>query len=276
MGEPAAETATRGAPLIRIEHVSLEFQGRPVLKDVNAHVDDVVSTGHTRGQVVGFLGPSGIGKTQLCRILAGLLVPTTGRVLVGLEGLPVQPGMVGLVAQNYVLFNHRTVWGNLLTAAKRSVEPNPGARALSMLERFRLLDHAQHYPQQLSGGQRQRVAIAQQLLCSEHFLLMDEPFSGLDPIMGDEVARLVREVADAHELNTIVVVTHDVSAAVAVSDTLWMMGRDTDQAGHQIPGARIKAVYDLIERGLAWHDDVRMLPAFAETVREVRARFLQL
>jgi ABC-type Fe3+/spermidine/putrescine transport system ATPase subunit len=70
---------TFGDTLLKIEHVNLSYDGRPILKDVNAEVKNIIVPGHTRGQVVGFLGPSGIGKTQLFRIIAGLNKPTTGR-----------------------------------------------------------------------------------------------------------------------------------------------------------------------------------------------------
>ena len=129
---------------------------------------------------------------------------------------------------------------------------------------------------QLSGGQKQRVAITQQFMCSEHLLLLDEPFSGLDPMAIDRVAELLNEVASMHELNTIVVVTHDIGAALEVADTIWLMGRDRDAQGNIIPGAKIKESYNLIERGLAWRDGIATEPAFLETLREIRTRFPSL
>jgi ABC-type nitrate/sulfonate/bicarbonate transport system ATPase subunit len=100
-----------------------------------------------------------------------------------------------------------------------------------------MLDCSQLYPAQISGGQRQRIAIAQQLLCSEHFLLMDEPFSGLDLVMEAKVCELINEIACLDELNPIIVVTHDVTAAATVADHLWLMGRDRGASGNIIPGA---------------------------------------
>jgi polar amino acid transport system ATP-binding protein/sulfate transport system ATP-binding protein len=170
------------------------------------------------------------------------------------------------------------VLGNLLLAGQQGGLSSTAARdgAERYLQRFQLERHAGLYPMQLSGGQRQRVAIAQQLLCSNEFLLMDEPFSGLDPIMIDHVAKLIAEVAAMDELRTIIVVTHDISAAITVSDTLWLMGRDRDSGDQVVPGARIQNEYNLIERGLAWNPDVATLPAFADCVRDVRARFASL
>src|SRR5258708_39970799 len=90
-----------------------------ILRDVNAEIRNIVREGRTQGQVVGFLGPSGIGKTQLFRIIAGLNHPTSGQVLCGPAQTPVEPGMVGVVAQSYPLFENRTIFSNLMLAAQQ-------------------------------------------------------------------------------------------------------------------------------------------------------------
>src|SRR6059058_3617970 len=104
--------------LLSVEGVSLALGGRPVLRDVSLGVRNIVRPGRTQGQVVGLLGPSGMGKTTLFRVLAGLDVPDRGTVLLGEDGRPVERGMVGVVAQNYPLFEHRTVLGNLVVAGR--------------------------------------------------------------------------------------------------------------------------------------------------------------
>src|SRR5213082_863106 len=159
--------------------------------------------------------------------------------------------MVGVVAQDYPLFEHRTVRGNLLVAGRAGGQSGAQSaqRADGLLQRFGLEEHGRKYPAQLSGGQRQRVAIAQQFMCSEHFLLMDEPFSGLDLLAQESVIGLIREVAQQDELNTMILVTHDVTAALQVADTIWLLGRDRDASGNIIPGARVQATYDLVECG---------------------------
>src|SRR5438067_13493307 len=113
------ESATYGKTLLKIENVSLEYDGRPILKQVSAEIKDIVRAGCTQGQVVGFLGPSGIGKTQLFRIIAGLNQPTSGQVLVNSTLTPVKAGMVGVIAQNYPLFENRTIFSNLILSAKQ-------------------------------------------------------------------------------------------------------------------------------------------------------------
>ncbi len=264
------ERCTYGETLLKVDHVSLSYDDKIILRDVNAEIRDIVREGRTQGQVVGFLGPSGIGKTQLFRIIAGLNHPTSGQVLVNSTLTPVKAGMVGVVAQNYPLFENRTIFSNLLLAA------NQMEKSLKYLKRLDMLDQSQLYPAQISGGQRQRVAIAQQLLCSEHFLLMDEPFSGLDVVMEAKVCELINEIACLDELNTIIVVTHDVTAAATVADHLWLMGRDRDAGGNFIPGARIQETYDLIERDMCWHPEITNSPKFLEFVREVKERFQTL
>lgn len=267
-----------GATILKVENVSLALGGRPILRDVNLEIRDVRRPGMTVGQVVGLLGPSGIGKTQLFKILAGLNPPDTGSVLLGEKAQPVRRGMVGVVAQSYPLFAHRTVLGNLVVAGRQADLTREAAKAKAddFLKRFRLEEHGKKYPSQLSGGQRQRVAIAQQFMCSEHFLLMDEPFSGLDMLAVEYLCEFINEVASAHELNTIIVVTHDITAALEVADTIWLFGRDRDEKGNVIPGARVQASYDLIERGLAWRQGIAGSPEFNAVRQEIRARFPSL
>lgn len=264
--------------VLKLEGVSVAYGGVPVLRDVDLEIRDLVRPGVTQGQVVALLGPSGVGKTTLFRLLAGLMPPDRGRVLVTDEQVPVRPGMVGVVAQNYPLFLHRTVKGNLLVAGKQAgLRGAPlNAMAGDLLKRFRLEEQSGKYPAQLSGGQRQRVALAQQFLCSKHFLLMDEPFSGLDIVAQEEVIAFIRETAQQDEMNTFMIVTHDISAALQVADLVWVLGRDRDTAGNPVPGARLQATYNLAERGLAWRDDIARLPEFLALRQEIRDIFPRL
>src|SRR5216684_4446503 len=266
---------TYGKTLLKVDDVSLEYDGRPILKHVSAEIKDIICPGKVQGQVVGFLGPSGIGKTQLFRIIAGLNKPTSGRVSINGLDRPVQPGEVGVVAQDYPLFEHRTIMSNLLLAANQKEKDSKTARdkVIQYLTDFDLVDKARLYPVQLSGGQRQRCAIIQQILCSDHFLLMDEPFSGLDLLMLEKTSELIQKVANMDELNTIIVVTHYITSCCAVSEPLLLMGRELDAKGNPLPGSHIVETYDLIERDLCWHPEIITHPRFVDFVREVKDRF---
>jgi len=267
-----------GQTLLKIDSVCLEYDGRPVLKNVNGEVRDIIVPGRVQGQVVGFLGPSGCGKTSLFRIIAGLNQPTSGRVSVNGFDRPVRAGEVGVVSQSYPLFEHRTVFGNLMLGAKQKEKDSQVAhdKVMALLNEFGLEDKYNLYPAQLSGGQRQRCAIIQQILCSEHFLLMDEPFSGLDLLMLEKTCELITKVADMDDLNTIIVVTHDVTAACSVADHLWLMGRDSDSNGNKLPGSRIVKEYNLIERDLCWQPGIITTAPFMDFVREVKEEFRRL
>ncbi len=269
---------TKNECILKIDNVNLTLGDNLILQNVNAEIKDIVRPGMTQGQVVGFLGPSGVGKTKLFEIMAGLLKPTSGQVYVGQNQQPVAPGRMGVVQQNYPLFNHRTVMGNLEIAAKKTIADASKRkdRIYELLDRFHLRQQAGMYPAQLSGGQKQRIAIAQQLLCSENFLLMDEPFSGLDINMVEEVSEMIGEIANTHEHNTIIIVSHDIVSTSAIADTLWIMGRDRDAQNNIIPGAKIKHTFDLVERGLAWKPDIKKMPAFNSLINEVRDLFLYL
>jgi len=263
--------------LVSIKDVCLSYDDKPVLKNLSAEVRDIVRPDCVTGQIVGILGPSGVGKTQLSRIMTGLQEPTSGEIRVGSKGEKIRAGLVGYVAQKYPLLRHRSVLGNLVVAARRAGATAAEAKdkAMGYLKLFDLEGKWDDYPAQLSGGQQQRVAIAQQLLCSEHFLILDEPTTGLDPLMKDKVCGLIKQVASIAEENTIFVVSHDIAALLTIADHLWLLGRDRDDNGISI-GARIQHQYDLIERGLAWREHPEDLPAFVETQREVRARFAGL
>ncbi|PVZ84325.1 ABC transporter ATP-binding protein [Serratia sp. S1B] len=260
--------------LMSIKNLGVSYD-RPILRDINLTIRDIERPNIEQGQVVSILGPSGIGKTQLLRCIAGLQIPTVGSVTINNgDNKPVAPGDVGMVSQGYDLFNHRTVYNNLLIAAKRA------KKDLSIidgyLQDFNLADHAHKYPMQLSGGQRQRVAIVQQLLNRSHFLVMDEPFSGLDSLTKQTVCDTILSVSQKHAWNSSIIISHDIDAAIYISDTIWVLGYEKNEQGQNIPGATIVEQYDLIEMELAWRPEKQKLPQFAQLRETILERFKTL
>lgn len=265
-----------GEDILNVEDVSLVLGGKLILRDINLNIKDIIRPGITQGQIISILGPSGRGKTQLFKILSGLNKPTTGKVFLGPEKKPVQAGEVGVVAQNYPLFEYLTVYGNLECVSREKTPAAKKEKIEFYLNQFKMMEHKDKYPALLSGGQRQRVAIIQQMLCSEHFILMDEPFSGLDPLMKDQVCQIIETVANIDEKNTIIIVSHDIPSAVAISQYIWILGYDYDEQKNPIPGARIKYMENLMDRGLSWKKDLVNSPEFFSFMKDIRNTFNEL
>ena len=180
------------------------------------------------GEFVSFVGPSGCGKTTLLMSIAGLIVPTTGRILVKGREVSGPPPNLVLVFQefNRSLFAWRSVLGNVLFGLDaRRKNPREGERkAKALIELVGLKGFEKHYPWELSGGMQQRVAIARALAYEPEVLLMDEPFGSLDALtrleLEDTLLRLWEELG-----TTILFITHDIEEAIYLSDRIWVLSR---------------------------------------------------
>ena len=267
--------------LLRVDGVNLAYDGVSILRDIHFSIRDIVRPGLQQGQVVSLVGRSGIGKTQLFRLLSGLHRPDEGTIMIR-ERLPlekgdgsievcrerrVRPGDMGVIFQNYYQFGWRTVRQSLMLAARqnKALAGKEENAIRQYTQQFDIADVLSRYPAQLSGGQQQRVSIIQQLLKGSDFLLLDEPFSGLDVCVLDKVVELLLQVSLSDELKTLIIVSHDIATAAAISDTVFILGK---KPGHE--GSTLVREIDLIERGLAWRKDVRQQKAFGETIREIK------
>lgn len=260
-------TFSRTKTLLTANDVRLMYDNKVILRDINFCIKDIVRPEMQQGQVVSLIGRSGIGKTQLFKILSGLQQPSSGKVTIN-EGQTVKAGDMGVIFQNYYLFEWRTVYQSLLLAALQNdlLKGKEKETINKYAADFHLEDELKKYPQQLSGGQRQRASIIQQLLKGSDFLLLDEPFSGLDICMLDKVTELLLQVSVSDELKTLIIVSHDIVTSVAISDTVLILGNEDGKEG-----ATIKKEIDLIERDLAWKKDIKKEQGFIDTVEEIKA-----
>jgi putative spermidine/putrescine transport system ATP-binding protein len=202
------------------------------LVDVSSRYGSVVAVRHVslavrRGEFLALLGPSGCGKTTTLRMIAGLLEPEEGRILVRGEdvvGVPTHRRNVGMVFQNYALFPHRTVAENVAfgLVMRRRPRAEIRARVTRMLELVRLPGLGHRYPRQLSGGQQQRVALARALAIEPSLLLLDEPLSNLDLKLREEMRLELRAIQSQLGITT-VFVTHDQEEALVLADRLALM-----------------------------------------------------
>jgi sulfate transport system ATP-binding protein len=214
--------------VIAAQSVTKRFGDFVALEDVSIEVPD--------GSLTALLGPSGSGKSTLLRIIAGLEVPTEGRVLIGgqdVTSLPPQKREIGFVFQHYAAFKHMSVRDNVAFGLKIRRQPKDRVRARvdELLEIVGLTGWADRYPGQLSGGQRQRMALARALAVEPAVLLLDEPFGALDANVRQELREWLRRLHDEVHVTT-VIVTHDQEEAMAISDRIVVLdhGR-VQQAG---------------------------------------------
>ena len=219
-------------PMIAVTKLSKWFGTTQVLKDCSVDVD--------KGEVLVICGPSGSGKSTLIKCVNGLEPFQRGTITV--EGisvgdpktdLPKLRARIGMVFQHFELFPHLTVMRNLMLAQIKVLgRPREASekKAIALLGRVGLTDHAQKYPGQLSGGQQQRVAIARALAMDPIAMLFDEPTSALDPEMINEVLDVMVELAK--EGMTMMVVTHEMGFARKVAHRVIFMdaGRIVEDA----------------------------------------------
>ncbi|EFM12058.1 ABC transporter related protein [Paenibacillus curdlanolyticus YK9] len=179
------------------------------------------------GEFVSFVGPSGCGKTTLLHLIAGLLKPARGSVLI--DGKPVsEPSTaVGYMLQQDYLFPWRTIRENAELGLKISgrLTKEGAARVHGLLEELELGGTEDRYPHELSGGMRQRVALARTLATEPEMMLLDEPFSALDMHIKLQLEDLVWQTIRRRG-QTAILVTHDLAEAAAMSDRVIVLGRN--------------------------------------------------
>jgi NitT/TauT family transport system ATP-binding protein len=185
-----------------------------------------ISLAVAKGEFVSLLGPSGCGKSTLLLMIAGLIEPTSGDVIVGGSNVLRPRADVGVVFQTPILLPWRSVLDNVLLPIEFLNLPRKNfiERAYALLKMVKLEDFAGALPRQLSGGMRQRVSICRALINDPSTLLMDEPFSALDAFTRDEMSVDLLRIWQAYQ-KTIIFVTHSIREAVFLSDRICVFGK---------------------------------------------------
>lgn len=249
--------------ILKIENLSAGYKDKHgntklIIKDISFSEQDITRNDFAAtGQTIAFIGRSGRGKSTLFKALTGLLIPETGDVMVAdllgeskLELKKVVEGDVGFVDQKYTIFRHKTVEQVCKYALRKSKLSKAEKSALidEYLNDWGLSLHRKKYSCELSGGQRQRAAIIEQMLTSKHFMILDEPFSGLDVGNIEKVKESFNKILSSNEYNTIIFSTHDIRLAVELADSIYIVGFPEGTTDY----STIVSHYDMKSLGLAW------------------------
>ena len=206
--------------ILALDSVNLIYQTEKdeteAVRDLTVSVDE--------GEFIALVGPSGCGKTTVLSMIAGLIKPTSGSVII--DGADADPsaGLVGYMLQRDNLFEWLTIEQNVLLglSVRKTLNDENKSYALSMLEKYGLGEFRTHFPTQLSGGMRQRAALIRTLAFRPKILLLDEPFSAVDfqtrMTVCDDVYSIIKS-----EGETAILVTHDISEAVSMADRVIVL-----------------------------------------------------
>lgn len=207
--------------ILRAEHLVKIYKGRRVVNDISVEVK--------QGEIVGLLGPNGAGKTTSFYMIVGLIQPNEGRIFLednDITGLPMykraQLG-IGYLAQEASVFRKLSVEENILAVLEMTKIPKKEQKekAESLLEEFSLTHVRKNLGMVLSGGERRRTEIARALAVDPKFVLLDEPFAGVDPIAVEEIQTIVAKLKDKNI--GILITDHNVNETLSITDRTYLM-----------------------------------------------------
>ncbi len=244
-----------GTPILQVEHLCMAYR-RPegwmeVLRDLSFQAQE--------GEFLCIVGPSGCGKTTLLRLIAGLIRPVAGRILLNGQAVTQPARQVGLMFQKPALLPWRTALKNVALPLETNGHSRREAleKARALLRWVGLEGFEDAYPVHLSGGMAQRVALARALAHDPSLLLLDEPFGSLDALTREELAQELARLWEERR-TTVVMVTHSVSEAVFLADRVLVLSPRPATLAAEIPIP--------LPRPREWGD----FPSFRPLVQQVR------
>jgi|SRR5690554_6135200 len=237
---------------LETRNISKGFGGKLTIKDINIYLQE--------NELVSLLGVSGVGKSTLFNIIAGVLIPDSGQVLLNGGDITSQTGKVSYMQQKDLMQPHLTVLDNValplfIRGVKKSVAREEAAQ---YFREFGLDGTEKKYPSQLSGGMRQRAALLRTYLFSQEVALFDEPFSALDAITKSAMHRWYLDLMERIDLSALFI-THDIDEAILLSDRIYIMRGSPGEINHEV------VISTLRPRG----EDFRISDDFMEYKREI-------
>jgi ABC-type nitrate/sulfonate/bicarbonate transport system ATPase subunit len=237
---------------LEVNHISKCFDGKPILQDISITLN--------QGELVSLLGVSGGGKTTLFNIIAGLLPPDEGNVILNGKDITNQPGQISYMMQKDLLLPYRTIEDNAaLPLLLKGVNKRDAPTQVSPLfAQFGLEGTQKKYPAQLSGGMRQRAALLRTYLFSQDVALLDEPFSALDTLTKRSIHQWYLDVMEKIQLTTLFI-THDIDEAILLSDRIYLLSGNPGRIAAEI----------VIQEPKPRRDDFGLTPEFLEYKRKI-------
>lgn len=203
-------------------------------KGANVAIENITMS-VKQGEFISLVGPSGCGKSTILSCISGLIQPTKGSVYINGKLKKKPSAEVGYMLQSDYLFGWKTIEKNVIQGLKVMGRLNEETKNYSnyLLNEMNLASFKNHYPMQLSGGMRQRASLVRTLVTNPDILLLDEPFSALDYQTKLQLENLVSDTLKKHQKTTILV-THDISESIAMSDRIYILDRNPGRIKEEI------------------------------------------
>ncbi|MFB2538651.1 MULTISPECIES: ABC transporter ATP-binding protein [unclassified Acinetobacter] len=201
---------------LKLENICHHFEQKPLFENLHLNIQ--------QGQIIAIVGTSGVGKTTLFNIAAGLIAPSQGKVFIDGQDVTAQAGHVGYMLQKDLLLPFKSVYGNIALSLtlKNQSSKEIEEKIQPLLNDFGLTGLEHKYPHLLSGGQRQRAALLRTYLSNQNLMLLDEPFSALDFVTKNNMYTWFKQFQQKLDL-TCLIITHDIDEAIYLADRIYIL-----------------------------------------------------